>query len=751
MGSEDLFDEDIEDILSIKSELKVEIGSRDGARNYLSSNTPIDVITAKQIEHSGLTSLIDVLRYFVAGFNAPETSVADGSDHVRAYTLRGMSADQLLVLVNGKRLHTSALLHVNGVIGRGASHVDLDTIALKSIERVEILRDGAAAQYGSDAISGVINIILKGIGHKNSISLHGGARKNGDGEQFQADTFLSIPLNYDGFVNITLDAKEQKQTQRAGTDSRLSPPTVQTHAGVPDATNYKALLYTEIPQQGDITLYAQMLLNYRESEASAFFRPACEDSAPIYSSGFLPLISAEIFDYSALIGINGRFSDTASWDFSNVLGQNNFHYYVNNSMNYSLGSSSPTSFDNGSLNFLQNTATLDLQKHFQDVKIAGGIEYRYENYAITAGDISSYSGTASQGFAGFHPDNAIDEHRDSYAIYVDSIYSFSEDLLFEVALRYEDYSDFGDSTNGKLALSYTLMPELMFRSSASTGFRAPALAQSYYSQTSSFVDTKGVLNTQGTFRNDHEVSKSLNAKTLEPEKSNHFTIGAVYQPTSNSAFTIDYFYVKVEDKIMLTPELTARSQEQQEVFAKYGVSAARFFTNAATTHTQGVDIKLNYSHLFSHTSNVDFGIWYNYNINEIDKKDRSILENENPEIKTLIERGQPRDSLKFLTNYAFQKINTAFNISRYGSYEQSRDSVNYKFDAAWTADLDIAYQISNKVNVAVGGTNIFDTIPNKWDGLSGTYYGSDGIKPYSRYSPFGYSGTYYYLRASLEF
>ncbi|RLA69816.1 MAG: hypothetical protein DRG24_07890, partial [Epsilonproteobacteria bacterium] len=644
-ANEDLFDEDIEDILSIKSELKVEVGSRDGARNYLASNTPVDVITAEQIEHSGLTSLVDVLRYFVAGFNAPETSVADGSDHVRAYTLRGMSADQLLVLINGKRLHTSALLHVNGTIGRGSSHVDLDTVPVRSIERVEILRDGAAAQYGSDAISGVINIILKGIGHKSTVSVHGGQRKSGDGEQFQADTFISIPLDYDGFINITLDAKEQKQTQRAGADSRLSPPSVQTHAGIPDSTNYKALLFTEIPQANDITLYAQMLLNYRESEASAFFRPSSEDSTPLYPNGFLPMISAEIFDYSAVIGIKGRFSDTATWDFSNVLGQSHFHYYVNNSMNYSLGSSSPTSFDNGTLDFFQNTATLDLQKRFQDVKIAGGIEYRYENYAIEAGDISSYSGTASQGFAGYHPDNAVDEHRDSFAIYVDSTYQFSEDFLFEVALRYEDYSDFGDSTNGKLALSYYLLPELMFRSSASTGFRAPSLAQSHYSQTSSFVDTTGVLRTQGTFRIDHEISKSLNAQALKSEKSNHFTLGTVYQPSANSSFSIDYFYIKVDDKIMLTPDLTATTQEQQEVYTKYGVSAARFFTNAATTHTQGVDIKLNYNYLFSHNSNLDFGIWYNYNVNEINKKDQSIVERENKVIKTLIENGQPKDSL----------------------------------------------------------------------------------------------------------
>ena len=217
-AKENIYDKSMEDILSMESELKAEIGSREGARNYLDSNTPVDVITYKQIENSGLTSLTDVLRYFVAGFNAPETSIADGSDHVRAFTLRGMAPDQVLVLINGKRVHTSALLHVNGVIGRGSSHVDLDTIALGAIDRVEILRDGAAAQYGSDAISGVINIILKGMGHKSSVSAHYGQRSKGDGQKVEAEAFVATALKNDGFLNVTMETIGQEKTQRAGKD-----------------------------------------------------------------------------------------------------------------------------------------------------------------------------------------------------------------------------------------------------------------------------------------------------------------------------------------------------------------------------------------------------------------------------------------------------------------------------------------------------------------------------------------------------
>jgi len=750
-AAQDLYDEDIEDILSMSSELKADVGSRGGARNFLESNTPIDVITSKQIEHSGLTSLVDVLRYFVSGFNAPETSVADGSDHVRAYTLRGMSADQILVLINGKRLHTSAMLHVNGVIGRGSSHADLDTIAVRSIERVEILRDGAAAQYGSDAISGVINIILKGMGHNQSISVHVGQRKEGDGKRVQADTFISVPLDYDGFINVTLDASAQEQTQRAGEDNRLTPPAVQTHVGLPDSQNFKAMLNSEFIQENDINFYIQGLLNYRESEASAFFRPTSDKSTPLYENGFLPSIKAEILDYSAILGIKGEFSNGVSWDFSNVIGENDFHYFVNDSMNYSLAEQSPKSFDNGSLNFLQNTTTLDLKQSRDDFSIAGGLEYRYEKYSIEAGDSASFSGTGSQGFAGFALENEIDNNRYSYALYIDSIYNFTKDFQFEVALRYEDYSDFGDSTNGKIALSYKLMNEFMFRSSASTGFRAPSLAQINYSQTSSFVDSNGQLSTQGTFRADHEISASMGATDLTSEKSKHFTLGTVYQPTKNTVLTLDYFYIDVSDKIMLTPEVSPQTPEQKAIFQKYNVSGARFFTNQADTNTQGIDIKLNHKYMFSSDSKLDLAFWYNYNINKLNKNPKTIVPPEHQEIITIIESGQPKNTFKFLTNHEYKKLSTTLNISRYGEYKQMRDGRNYTFDAAWVTDLDIAYKIDDMFKVAIGGMNIFDSIPNKWDGLSGDYYGENGIKPYSRYSPFGYSGAYYYLRASMEF
>ena len=749
-AADDLSSSSLEDIMNLDSELKADVGSRSGAKNFLDSNAPVDVVTFKQIEHSGLTSLSDVLRYFVAGFNTPETSVADGTDHIRTFTLRGMSPDQVLVLINGKRVHTSALLHVNGTIGRGSSNVDLDTIAISSIEKIEILRDGAAAQYGSDAISGVINIILKGIGHNDSLNIHSGIRKNGDGLQIQADTFISSPLKYDGFINFTLSARKQEQTNRTGEDIRLSPPSKETHVGIPDSSSYSAVLNAEIPQSNNVNIYTNAIFNYRDSDASAFFRPSSDNSTPIYTAGFLPIINAKILDYSFVAGVSSRLFNNIDFDLSNTFGSSSIDFYVNGSMNYALAELSPTSFDNGSLNFTQNSTNLDLKKNINRLKLAAGAEYRYESYEIKAGENPSYFNGGSQGFSGYRPENEIDKSRTNYAFYFDGIYDFNNDVSLESALRYENYTDFGSTSNIKLSLSYKATPKLLLRSSASTGFRAPSLAQSYYSHTSSFG---GLI--EGTFRPDHEVSQVFGAKELKAEDSRHFTFGTVYQPTNNMSFMADCFYVKVDDRIMLSNEFVATTPEQVSALSTNGVNKARFFTNAINTETKGIDFKFNYKYKLDNNSKLDFGLWYNYVKNKVIGFNDSFATRLNSfEQIDRVENGQPKESIKILTNYEINKFNIALNLNKYGLYKQVRGNQSYKFESAWTTDLDFTYRASKSMNIGIGGNNIFNTNPNKWDGLSATdtspYYGNNGIKPYSRYSPFGYSGSYYYFKISLS-
>jgi len=740
-ADDDIFNESLEDLLSTETELKADIGSRNGATNILESRSPIDVITHQQIQTSNLTSLTDILRYFVAGFNAPETSVADGSDHIRTFTLRGMAPDQILVLLNGKRVHTSALLHVNGTIGRGSSNVDLDTIIPSSIEKIEILRDGAAAQYGSDAIAGVINIILKGANNKNIFAIHSGKRVKGDGENVVADSFITIPLRYDGFVNLSLQMKSQKPTNRAGEDKRLKNPRVTTHVGIPDSQNFLATLNTEIAQFNNLLIYSNATLNYRDSKASAFFRPSdhSEQTSLLYPDGFLPLLDAKILDYAFTLGVNGEFGDEIFWDLSNVYGYNRINYYVTNSMNYSLGASSPTSFYNGSLSFAQNTTNLDLKKDYNQLKIAGGLEYRYESYQIEAGDKASYIDGGSQGFPGYSEESDIDKDRYSYALYLDTTYLFHEGLSLEGAIRYENYSDFGSTTNLKLASDYKILKNILLRTSISTGFRAPSLAQSNYSNIATFSGVRS-----GTFQPYAPISQELGAKALKAEKSQHFTIGTVYKLTSSTTITIDYFLTDVNDKIILSDPQTL-TQEQQ---LKYNVEKISCFTNAVDTRTYGIDIKLNKNFIFQNSNALDVTFWYNYNKNRI--LNNITKENSFEQIDR-IENGQPKHNIKLLSKYTTQKITYTLNLNAFSDYAQVKENHRYWFKKQLITDVDISYKARKDIILSLGSNNIFNSMPNRWDGLSTQYYGYDSIKPYSRYSPFGYSGAYYYLNLSIEF
>ncbi len=743
-ATDDLDNKSLENILNETIELKSDIGSREQAKNFLDSKSPVDVITAKQIEESGQTKLTDVLKYFVPGFNTIETSVSDGTDHINGFTLRGMNSDQILVLVNGKRLHTSALMNEIPNISGGTTHVDLNTIPVVAIEKIEILRDGAAAQYGTDAISGVISIILKGQSDKNTMSMHAGQRKESDGEQVKMDSFFSVPLNYDGFANLAISANLQNRTQRAGEDRRLDPPSVQTRMGLPDSKNISAVLNAEIAQYNDNVIYSNAIVNYRDSESSTFYRTP-DENRPIYPNGFLPIMNAKILDYSFTLGAKGRFSDDTQWDISNVYGYNNFHYYLNDTMNYTLGSVSPTSFDNGNLTFIQNTTNFDLKKSIDNFNLAAGLEYRYENYEIEAGDEASYIGTGTQGFSGFSSENETDSHRENYAAYIDTVYNFNKYFSIEGALRYEDYSDFGSTQDIKISSSYKVIDNLLLRTTASTGFRAPSLAQSTFSHTSQFV-TNNQLSLKGIFTPEHAVSQILGAQELKPESSIHYAVGTVYQFSNQTSLMIDFFYTKVDDRILLSDKKSASTPEEQVIFDMYGVSNASYFTNAINTKTQGVDIKFNSEYTFDNGSKLNSTIWYYYGETEITGFNEEISLNKINDI----ENGQPKSNFRVLNNYKVDKYSFTLNISRFGSFSSSLGNGVYDIDPVVTADLDINYKVNNNLDISIGGTNIFDETLDKWD-RSNIFLGYDGILTTTNNSPIGVSGAYYYIKASIKF
>ena len=762
LGADDLSSKSLEELIGLEVEPKVEIGSRSGSRDFFNSMVPIDVITQKQIENSGLKKLVQIMSYFIPGFNSPQPAIKDGSDHVQAFTLRGLNPDQVLVLVNGKRLHASALIHVNDTVGRGTSGANLNTIPVISIQRIEVLRDGAAAQYGSDAIAGVINIVLKSGEHANSVSFKTGMNIRGDGKTYQADIFSSIPLDYDGYVNIALDVQKQNTTDRSGVDTRQQysggseGTSHTTRLGQPQSATYLFSVNSLSVLKNDITIYTQALLNYQDSTNNAYFRRPLDDrnDLAVYPDGFEPNIQTKMLDYTMTLGATQNFKGNSSLDISQTLGGNDMHFYVHNSLNDSLSTASPHSFDSGGIRTTQAVTNLDYKTEIQDIQVAVGLEYKYENYAIYAGEKASYSGSTNagaQGFPGFSPDNEVDVSRDNYSLYLDINYVITPRLLFNGAIRLEKYSDFSSAYNYKLAMSYKLSPKVLLRASGSTGFKAPSLGQSYYTSNSTTL-VNGVLSSTGTFTPMHELSSAFGARALKPEKSKHFTTGLVYKPSRDFSISLDYFYTQIDDRIMLSTNIAKGSQTaaKQALFTKYNVAQMRYFTNAVNTITQGIDLRINYFYMFSNGGNLKVNASFSYAQTKVDSFNEnayilftSLLE------KNRIEDAQAKDNIKILCNYEHGPINIALNINRYGSYKDVFEDKVHRFNAQWSTDLDIAYNVTKKVILAMGGSNIFDSYPDKWGNTGSKVIG--GIVPYSQYSPLGANGAYYYLRIAYEF
>ena len=589
VAGQTLYDLPLEELVRVQVPLQADVGTRDGAHTALHAIVPTDVYTTEQLLSVGEMGLAYALAALVPGFNHPRPSIADGTDHAPPFTLRSLSPDQVLVLVNGKRLHQSSLLHTNSTIGRGSSSVDLNTIPLLAVERVEVLRDGAAAQYGSDAIAGIINIVLKGYGQTNQALLGWGRTTQGDGIQRQASLFHSTALASDGFFNITAELRDRGSSNRARPDADGQ---TRLHFGDADTQDGQLAWNAELPQ-GDTTLFSHGHLSRRHSRAGAFFRDADSDKnlPSIYPQGFLPQIAPRITDLSASFGVKGILASGSPWSLAYTAGMNDYRFFVRNSLNRSLGADSPTRFDSGSTAFVQHTLNADVQHNFGPHSLAGGYEYRRADYRIRAGEPASYTlgpdspwYAGAQGFGGFSPDNATHAQRDSHAVYLDAKYALHPQWTVLGALRAEDYSDFGSTLNGKLAVRFQPTPQWLLRGGLSTGFRAPSLTQTGFTSTSTVLDGSALLQ-YGHYGVSHPVARALGAQDLKPEKSQHLTFGTVWQPSPQLTASMDGFVTEIDDRIMPTSyiaksSLAQLSPQAQAILQQYGVEGATYFTNA---------------------------------------------------------------------------------------------------------------------------------------------------------------------------
>lgn len=770
--SNDYYQRPLEQLLRVETQAKAAVGSRGGARDALDAEVPIDIITSAQLQSTGQTELLRALAVLVPGFNAPRPSITDGTDHAPPFTLRGLNPDQVLVLVNGKRLHQSSLLHNNGTVGRGSSGVDLNTIPLRAIERVEVLRDGAAAQYGSDAIAGIINIILKGYGQHSQATVTYGRTGEGDGITRQATLFHSLSLAGDGFVNLSAEWRDRGATNRAGPDAGDGG-RINTHFGDADTQDGLFALNAELPR-GDATLYLHGLYDQRRSSAGAFYRRAGDERniAAVYPDGFLPRIEPKILDFSATAGVRGVLDDGARWDLSYTHGHNDYHFYVNNSLNTSLGAATPTSFDSGATRYTQQILNADFSKKIGPHTVAAGYEFRQERYRIVKGEPASYMlggadnyAYGAQGFPGFSPDNAVSAGRQAHSLYGDLKYGVSKRLMLDAAARAEHYSDFGSALNGKLALRYRATDDLLIRSSLSTGFRAPSLSQSHFSYTGTYRNSNDTAaQFWGNFAVDHPVARALGATDLKPEKSRHLTLGMVFQPSAQLTASADVFVTEIRDRILPTGyisaySLSSLSPQAAAILAQNNIDGAVYFTNAIATRTRGLDLRLDYSQALENGARLKLVGAYQRSrtrITDVNQAPEVLGVNMtdlilDPFTKVLIEGGQPADAIKLWSKYSQGLYDLVLNLNRFGKFYSVSAYDRVSFAAKWTVDGELAVRLKKDVTLALGGVNLLDVKPDKWGRTDDSLVGAGKVIQYSQYAPFGYNGAYYYVRVGVDF
>ncbi len=657
-------------------------GSRatEGRSNILTT-APVDVISAREIKAFAQTDVAQILSYIAPSFQSSRQTISDGTDHIDPASLRGLGPDQVLVLVNGKRRHNSALVNINGTVGRGSVGTDLNVIPTASIKRIEVLRDGAAALYGSDAIAGVINIQLKDDSTGVTASSTAGQTVEKDGGTIQADVNVGIGLNKRGFLDLSGQFQRHDFYNRGFADTA---PLIYLGSG----GNYPASANTEQSRRDlkaqDDALVAQRGFNrndlrignaatrnfggflnagyrlgqgyevyvsggatYRTGTSAGFNRlpnQPTQSDLTLFPDGFLPLINTTIYDQSVITGLRKTIAGFAA-DLSNTFGRNEVRYDVSNSVNASLpqgpGIVNPTSFYAGRLAFIQNATNLGLSRKFTQIgplatlNVAFGGEFRYDNFLIGRGEFASYinggrlvngapAASGSQVFPGYQPQDEINKSRTNLAGYVDLESDVTEKLLVHLAGRAENYSDFGSSVSGQAAARYSIIDGLALRGSIGNGFRAPSLQQRYFNSTSTqFVS--GLPNQVLTVNNDNPIVRNqltdaqpgFGVAPLKQENSRNYSLGLTSRVAKTITLTVDAYQIDISDRIVLSSQFTRTNPIVNTILGTLPVSRVQFFANAVNTRTQGIDIVANERLVLGAKSRLGLTAAANFNTTEV--------------------------------------------------------------------------------------------------------------------------------------
>jgi iron complex outermembrane receptor protein len=853
----------------------VVIGSRNPARTVTESAVPIDVISMKEIASQGpQVNLNQILNMVAPSFTSNTQTVADGTDHIDPAQLRGLGPDQVLVLVNGKRRHTSSLVNINGTPGRGSVGTDLNALPAYAIEKIEVLRDGASAQYGSDAIAGVININLKKNTNKVDLALFMGSNvsKNAndhtggnDGNNYQLDLNYGTGLGKEkSFINLTASLQLRDATSRANqetntifnaynaieqrassagvninslfgnitnttntaqilTDIKTYAPQVTYFTATQqtaingaatigqmqtaltfDATEgelaYRKLerkdfnmkvgqsslesaqffLNTAYPINDKLEAYLFSGLSLRTGESAGFYRKPNQSRSytGLYLDGFLPEIHSTIHDLSIAAGIRGKIFRDWNFDLSNTFGQNSFDYSIENTVNATMRENSPTKFNAGGLAFSQSTTNFDINKKFNSLNVAFGLESRLENFKINEGipesynlyDINAGVVTAttpanikvtdfygavrpggSQVFPGFRPANAIDKGRNSQAVYADLELDVTDKWLLNGAVRFEKYSDFGNTTNFKLASRYKLANNINLRGAVSTGFRAPSLHQIYFNSTATqFVG--GVPFEVGTFSNDSQAAKLLGIPQLKQEESKSVSIGFTAKiPDAKITLTADAYFVRINNRVVLTDQFSRPGGTPvagtpnailNGLFDTAGATAATFFANAIDTESKGIDLvishKVNLGEVVTLKSDLSGTISNTHKVGDThaspileaagqvnryySEASRIYLEEAVPRVKANLTNTLTYGKFDFfLRNVYFGKVtdpNTA-DVNGDGRVEgtiingQAVEIEHPVWGAKIITDLSVGFNLTKSAKIVIGANNFLDVYPDK--------------------------------------
>lgn len=781
--------------MSLGVRADVTVGSR-AAGAEAEKAVPVDVIETREIASaSGSAEVAQILQKLTPSFNFPRPTISDGTDSIRPATIRSLGPDQLLVMLNGKRRHTSALVNVNGTIGRGSAGVDLNAIPAAALDRVEILRDGAAAQYGSDAIAGVLNLGLKSGLSPLGVTLQAGTTTEGDGGLLDLSANRGFALG-GGTVNVTAEFRRRGATNRAGNDPRAQgarDPIDQPNTRWGDAATTDAIVFlnASVPVNDDGTTSFYLFGGYghRDTDSAGNFRRAlqAQNWPQIYPNGFLPKILGEVVDASGTAGVRGVLANAWFWDLSLQRGRNRLDFRVADSLNTSLGPNQPPNqkeFYSGAVAFGHWVGNLDVSRTFPvglagPLNVALGAEARRESFEQIAGERNSYLDGGSrdqfganpappgaQVFPGFRPENSVDASRTSVAAYADLEGDVTKFLRLGLAGRYEHSSDFGDTTDVKLTARVEAARGLLFRGAASTGFRAPSLHQAYFSTVATnFLNVGGVFQPFDvlTARVDSPVARALGARDLTPEDSTNLSAGLVLSPSGDFDLTADYFNIHIRDRIVFSGNFTGAALNP--ILQPFGASGVRFFTNAIDTRTDGVELTANYRRDLGAAGTLRAQAAWAHSETTVTK-----IRPTPPQLAafqtTLFDRlerrrfecGQPRDTVRLAADWARGPLGAVVKTTRYGSYcgiDNGTGDAPYgpasandqTFSADWLVDVELSVALLDRIRIAVGADNVFDVVPDETKFVNS----NSGINRYPRNSPFGFNGRFVYTRIAYGF